>query len=82
MWKPFRSNGLRVLRLTVPARPPSIISAVAFLLMMTEPSSSEGTSAKFNAWPPTPAPKAVLPLNSERTKLRPRTTTPDPSTEK
>ena len=81
MYSPLLSNGTRVLRLTVPARPPSIISAVTFLATITEPSSSAGTSEK-PSWRPPLAEKASRPLNSPRTKFRPRMTTPEPSTEK
>ena len=78
---PFRSRGLRVRRLTVPAMPPSIMSAEGFLKTSTPDISSAGTSSKLS-------PRVLRALNTSRpfsslrTCVRPRTVTPLPSAEK
>jgi hypothetical protein len=65
----------------VPEMPPSIMSAEGLLNTSTPPISSDGTSAKLRARPLL-AEKVSRPFSSERTKFRPRTTTPLPSVEK
>lgn len=75
------SNGRRVRRFTVPEMPPSIMSADGLLNTSTPPISSAGTSAKLRIRPLL-AVKVSRPFSSERMKFRPRTTTPEPSTEK
>ena len=71
MLGPSRSNGNRVRRSTVPAMPPSIISAVWFLYASARLSNSGEISLKFNPRPES-AENASRPLNSVRTCVRPR----------
>ena len=68
-------------RLTVPAIPPSIMSAVAFLYVSTPAISSGETSANDRPRELF-ALKLSRPLNSLRTCGRPRITTPEGSAEK